>query len=182
MRNVVILSQLSHVSYLTTQESRAHGDHLWLWRESSLSKKHFLCSSFSPIHAWAFYHQKRACTFWRSFDFLLLLAVHCTTLHGGNLFQFLIQVWLTRSTLVFEGFVTIFSMKNTFEWFTIKFGMKVLKTNSMHWSPFSPLQLALYYFRGHLFLTKKNYCWELPESARTSFHNHRSNSALAQSI
>ena len=52
---------------------------LGLWRESSLSKKHFLCSSFSPIHAWAFYHQKRTCTFWRSFDFLLLLAVHCTT-------------------------------------------------------------------------------------------------------
>ena len=37
----------------------------------------------------------------------------------------------------------------------MKFGMKVLKTKTVHWTPFSPLQMALYYFRGHLFSTKK---------------------------
>ena len=79
-------------------------------------------------------------------------------LHSVSLSQFWFRFdWLLRlgSTLIFESFATIFSMKTTFEWFTMKFGMKVLETNNVHWSPFSPLQLALYYFRVTYFWQKK---------------------------
>ena len=79
-------------------------------------------------------------------------------LHSVSLFQFWFRFdWLLKldSALIFESFATLFSMKTTFFWSTKKFGMKVLKTMSVQWSPFSPLQLALNYFRGHLFLTKK---------------------------
>ena len=89
---------------------------------------------------------------------LRFLLFTSTALHGVSLFQFWFRFdWLVRlgSTLIFESFDTIFRMKTTFDWFKMKFGMKVLKTKTVHWTPFSPLQLALYYFRGHLFLTKK---------------------------